>query len=443
MSGKFIYVDRRQLRGKSLPNRQRLLRRISESIKNSAPDLGDSVKNQQTQSHSNPVHVAREALDEPTFCYARGAGDLDVVLPGNDEWLKGDEFPFDDEEEGQGQGQGPGAGEGEDGEDDFIVNISRDEFYNMFFDDCELPDMEQTAVRETPEAEMKPAGFQRDGNPGQLSVIRSYRNALPRRKALSADDRLKLEELKATLAAYENGTHDQCGYLSQTELADIIWTLYEEIEAIEKKISDIPLFEKVDQRYRKTERVMVKSAQAVIIMIMDVSGSMSQEHKEIARRFFTLQYAFIRRKYPNTEIRFIVHTDVAEEVDEEEFFTTRRSGGTIISPSFEEAAKIIATQYDLTQTNIYLSYAGDGDNWATDNAKAVAVLKELLPKLRHAVYAQVGREFSWAGGGAAQTWRDMSSVGGRMHTVKIVQSADVFAAFKKIYAKSKQEKDLS
>jgi uncharacterized sporulation protein YeaH/YhbH (DUF444 family) len=452
----FIFVDRRKTgRGKSLPNREKLLKRIKDSIKAAKPEDIDAggVKGNQTATKqmANPVKVARDALAEPTFRYASGTGEHEVVLPGNDKWLKGDEFPLDGDGEGSG-GAGAGNGPGEDGEDDFVINISKQEFYDVFFEDCELPDLEQTAEKELPEAVSKPAGFQKEGTPGQLSVIRSYRNSIGRRRALTFDDRQELEQLEEEYRQLLMALDDKIANYDQAE-QEAIQVRMAAIEArigeIKARINSMPLFEKVDQRYRKTEKVMVKSADAVLMMAMDVSGSMDEERKRLGRKFFAMQYAFIKRKYPNTDLVFIWHTDHAEECDEETFFTTRMNGGTIISPAIALAHSIVKERYDATQTNIYFSYAGDGDNYHTDNKEVMAEFEErgFLTKLRHAVYIQVGHEMnnSWGGmqSGQAAFWTTMNSVANtskKMHLVKLKEESEVFTAFKKVYGRASKTK---
>jgi uncharacterized sporulation protein YeaH/YhbH (DUF444 family) len=453
VSASFIFVDRRKTgRGKSLPNREKLLKRIKDSIKNAKPEDIDAqgVKGSGT-GHSkqlaNPVKVARDALAEPTFMYASGTGEREVVLPGNDIWLKGDEFPVSGGGSGSG-GSGSGNGPGEDGEDDFVINISRQEFYDVFFEDCELPDLEQTAEKELPEAVLKPAGFQKEGTPGQLSVIRSYRNSVGRRRALTFDDREELEVLQTRLdelMACQEGENELGKPWSDDTNAWCVEvkTITDRIAEIRTRIAAIPLFEKVDHRYRKTERVMVKSADAVLIMCMDVSGSMDEDRKRLARKMFAMQYAFIKRKYPNTDLVFIEHTDTANEVDEEEFFTSRRNGGTVISPAIALAHQIVKERYDPTQTNLYFSYAGDGDNWESDNKEVISEYEDrgFLSKLRHAVYIQVGEEFGNYGsmqGGQSRFWSVMTSIAmtsKKMHCVKVKEDSEVFAQFKKIYGK--------
>lgn len=441
----FIFVDRRKTgRGKSINNRQKLLDRIKESIRATKPEDidADGVKGASSKgtnrTFNNPVKIAREALHEPSYRYDTKTGEREVVLIGNDTWERGDEFPVSSEGQGRGRGNGQ-PGQGEDAEDDFIVNISRDEFFDVFFEDCELPDLLETQEKELPDAVWKPAGFQKEGNATQLNVIRSYRNSVGRRRALTADSRAELEELEKELIeidAFLEGNPISASYNARRR--DVV----QRIDELKAKIAGVSFFEKLDLRYRKSEKVQVKSADAVFVMIMDISGSMDEDKKRTARKFFTLQYGFIKRKYPNTDLVFIAHTDTAEEMSEEDFFLTRKSGGTTVSPAFELAHSIIKSRYDAQQTNIYLSYAGDGDNWETDNANVIAELEEkgLLAKLRHAVYVQVGMSIAgtFSYGSGVSLWNVMQSISKsnpKMHAVKIQDDGGVFSAFRKIYAK--------
>lgn len=436
----YIYVDRRKTgRGKSLPNRQRLLRRIKDAIRQSKPQDIDAggVKNMGNGGGQiNPVKVTRNSLHEPSFHYASGTGDMDIVLIGNDQWERGDEFPVDGGGGSGGSGNGAGNGQ-EDGEDDFVINISRDEFFNVFFEDCELPDLQDTHEKELPELMPKHAGFQKEGNPAQLNVIRSYKNALPRRRALTAEAREELEQLEAE---YEKLAIDLAAELVPAEPVHVRMKEIElRITELRSKISNVPFFEKLDLRYTKKEKVLVKSADAVFIMIMDISGSMDEDKKRMARKFFSLQYAFIKRKYPNTDLVFIAHTETPYEMTEEEFFTTRVSGGTTVSPSYRMAHDIIKARYDAKNTNIYLSQASDGDNWDADNGEIIPALEDegLLAKLRHMSYAQVGQ--SWSGGWVATLWSTLQSVSNsnpKLSMVKILNDTEVFDAFHKIYKKS-------
>jgi len=218
-----------------------------------------------------------------------------------------------------------------------------------------------------------------------------------------------------------------------------------QIAELKAKISGIPFFEKLDLRYTKKDKVLVKSADAVFCMIMDVSGSMDEDKKRMARKFFSLQYAFIKRKYPQTDLVFIAHTETPEELTEEEFFTTRRSGGTVLSPAYTMLNQIIKTRYDANITNIYLSQASDGDNWSDDNNNIIPELESngLMAKLRYMSYAQVGESFSSSYGGGVTLWSVLQSImntSKKMAMVKIGQDSEVFDAFHKIYKKGKDRK---
>jgi uncharacterized sporulation protein YeaH/YhbH (DUF444 family) len=232
----YIFVDRRKTgRGKSLPNRHRLLRRIKDAIRASQPQDIDAggvkgAASPQSASSGNAVKVTRNSLHEPTFHYASGTGNHNIVLIGNDQWERGDDFPLSDEDSGAGNGQG---GPGDDGEDDFIVNISRDEFYNVFFEDCELPNLQETHEKELPEMVPKHAGFQKEGNPAQLNVIRSYKNALPRRRALTTEAREQLEELEAEYEKLMNELGSQFTLASRAEvIQDRMAEIEEQITAL-------------------------------------------------------------------------------------------------------------------------------------------------------------------------------------------------------------------
>lgn len=433
----YIFIDRRKTgRGKSLPNRQRLLRRIKDAIRAAKPvdiDAGGVKNVKPGSSNVNPVKVTKHSLHEPTFHYARNTGDYDVVLIGNDMWERGDEFPLGGEDEGSG-----GAGPGAETEDDFIVNISRDEYLNVFFEDCELPDLQETHEKDLPEFKPRHAGFQKYGNPGQLSVKRSFKNSFARRKILTSDARRELEELEAeyTQLATELGE-----FSDNREAHDRMDWIEQRITELRQKISVIPFFEDIDLRYTKKEKVLVKAADAVFVMIMDISGSMDEDKKRMARKFFSLQYAFIKRKYPQTDLIFIAHTDEAEEMTEEEFFTTRKSGGTVVSPAYELAHQIIRERYDAHETNIYLSQASDGDNWEYDNSEIIPQLEDsgLLKKLRHMSYIQVGQSFAAGYSGAVSLWSVLQSVANssdKLSMAKIDDDSEVFDAFHKIYKKS-------
>ena len=124
--------------------------------------------------------------------------------------------------------------------------------------------------------------------------------------------------------------------------------------------------------------------------IMDVSGSMNQATKDIAKRFFILLYLFLQRNYDHTDVVFIRHHTSAKEVDEEEFFYSRETGGTIVSSALELMKETIAARYPSDDWNIYAAQASDGDNWNDDSPVCHQLLsRDILPLLRYFAYVEI------------------------------------------------------
>jgi hypothetical protein len=198
------FVDRRGRGGQSSPNRQRLLNRIKHAISRAKNiDLGTSVAGAASNGGtSNPVSVSKNSLHEPWIHYdMRQGGIYDIVYVGNDQFERGDEFDQEAEQDAAGDEDGEG-GPGEDGEDSFEVRVSREEFFNVYFEDRELPNYHDTNTKVTPEIVYQRAGFQRSGNNALLSIVRSYQNSFGRRFALGAGDRERLLEIEAEIKAF-------------------------------------------------------------------------------------------------------------------------------------------------------------------------------------------------------------------------------------------------
>lgn len=444
----FIFIDRRKAgRGKSSPNRQKLIRRIKSFIKNSQPNnIGAGGVAGSSAKSSSPVKVAGQALDEPWFAYSR-EGEHSIVIIGNDEYDRGDEIHLPEEDEGSG-----GAGPGESGEDEFIVNVARDEFLDLFYEDCELPNLTNEKFTERLDNKFQQSGFSTTGNPSQLSIIRSYKQMIGRRRALSTPYRKELEELELELKSIYDELNSSApeDMLIQKHSSRI-----DEIEArilvLHRKIAAIEGFDKTDLRFRKKEAKPLKTVDAVLIMVMDISGSMDENKKTIARRWFALLYAFIKRRYNNTELLFIAHTDEAFEMSESDFFSTRVNGGTSVSPALKMINQIIKERYDPNQTNIYISHASDGDNWENDNSLVIDEMVgegNLLKKVQYFSYVEVGKVINstWhsivSGRDDTSLWkayvasRDRSP---KNMSLAIIESADdCYSVFKKVFRKDKK-----
>lgn len=140
---------------------------------------------------------------------------------------------------------------------------------------------------------------------------------------------------------------------------------------------EIGNFRKDDLRYTSYHETPRPKSKAVIFLMMDVSYSMGEFHKRIARLFFFWTVRFLRRRYDNVEVRFIAHTSEAKEVTEHEFFNRVESGGTQVSSAYAMALRMIKEEYPLTDWNVYLLHASDGDNWQTDNLEVFKLIKQL------------------------------------------------------------------
>lgn len=377
----FIFIDRRKAGGgKSTNNRQKLIRRVKGFIKTSVPqNIGAGGVSGSKAKNVSPVKVAGEALEEPWFCYSRDGIETSVII-GNDQYIRGDEIEFPDD------ANCVAGGPGDQGEDDFVVNVARSEFLDAFFEDCELY-LTHEKFTEKLDNKQQHSGFSSSGNPSQLSIVRTYKQSLGRRWAVMRPYKDEIAALREELLTIE-------------EHGERWKEIFARIEELSKKVSFLDSFDKSDLRYRKKDAMPLKQVDAVLIMLMDISGSMDYEKKSIARRWFALLYEFIKRKYPNVELRFIAHTDEVFEMNEDDFFSTRINGGTQVSPAIRHINKMILSQYDPNHTNIIVCHASDGDNWDTDNE---AVKDEmigagnLLNKCNMFSYVEVGKSFasSW------------------------------------------------
>ena len=363
-------VDRRlNPNSKSLENRQRFLRRakeqVQEAVRNasSGRDLGKALE-------GGEVSIPSDGVREPRLRTTPG-NVRDHILPGNHSFNEGDILP----RPSGGAGKG-GAGEG-DGADDFRFMLTREEFLELFLDDLELPDMAKRRLASAEREGLRRAGYQTAGSPTSLSITRTMQLALVRRTALRRPNPKALAELEAALADCED--------------EDRRTTLLAEIEALQTRMRRIPYIDPIDVRYRRFEVEPKPVARAVMFCLMDVSGSMTEHMKDLAKRFYLLLYVFLTRRYKRVEVVFIRHTDKAEEVDEETFFRSPASGGTLVSSALAAMAKIVAERYPSADWNIYAAQASDGDNAHGDNQLTAQLLTEqVLPVSQYFAYLEVG-----------------------------------------------------
>jgi len=404
-----VIIDRRlNERNKSAGNRARFMRRYKKQIRRAVSErIGErSIRDMAT---GGEVEIPAGDISEPRWRHGEG-GEREIVLPGNREFESGDRL-----KRPQGQGDGGGSGDGGEGdgdEDNFTFALSRDEFMEIFFDDLELPHLLRTEAGDITEPAYERAGYTRDGAPVNLSVVRTMQQALGRRIALSGAARRRvaeLERLRASDGAEDvdagnavrhgvTGTLESAvvdgrvgtGDADETDGATRDEATMIELEALRSRIARVPFLDEIDLRYRHRVQVPKPVSRAVMFCLMDVSASMDEHRKDLAKRFFTLLYLFLSRKYERVEIVFIRHTDDAEEVDEGTFFHDRKTGGTVVLSALTLMHEIMQERFPKDSWNIYGAQASDGDAFGVDPERSRVFLEEsLIPGLRHFAYIEV------------------------------------------------------
>ncbi len=377
-------IDRRLAgKNKSIGNRERFLRRYQAQVREAVKKAIDK-RGIRDIEQGEDIRLPKRDIREPAFSHGSG-GAREIVHPGNQEYVRGDQIERPQGGGGRGNGQGQ-AGDSGEGEDDFVFHLTKEEFMQIFFDDLALPRMTRTQLTEVPEMKSQRAGFSNAGTPSNLSVIRSMRGAIGRRVAIGAGSRAELAELEARLAGLPEAPTEAAEVLARAELLA-------KIELLRARLARIPYLDPIDLRFRNRVRVPVPMAKAVMFCLMDVSGSMDEARKDLSKRFFILLYLFLTRHYEKIDIVFIRHHTQAQEVDEENFFRARETGGTVVSSALVLMDEIIEARYSPSDWNIYAAQASDGDNWHHDSGRCRELLTEsLLPKCRYFAYVQVADE---------------------------------------------------
>ncbi|MEZ8307137.1 YeaH/YhbH family protein [Vibrio splendidus] len=417
------FIDRRlNGKNKSAVNRQRFLRRHKEQIKESVADAVNrrSITNTET---GEDVTIPHKDIKEPSFHQGQG-GVRERVHPGNDQFITGDKI-----ERPKGGGQGGGAGQGDaspdgEGQDEFTFQISKDEYLDILFEDLALPNLEKNQVNKITEWKTHRSGYQSAGIPSNIAIVRSLQQSLARRTAMTAGKKREFNLLM-----------EQLDQVKMTEPAQPFEEsrLKEEIAELRKKIESVPFIDTFDLRFKNYEKRPIPSSQAVMFCLMDVSGSMDQATKDIAKRFYVLLYLFLNRTYENVDVVFIRHHTQAKEVDEHEFFYSQETGGTIVSSALKLMKEIVADRYPANEWNIYAAQASDGDNWADDSPRCKELLvNTLLPTCQYYSYIEITRR-------SHQTlWHEYEKLESSfdnfaMKNIKTVD--DIFPVFRELFQK--------
>ncbi|MDI5893030.1 YeaH/YhbH family protein [Halomonas rhizosphaerae] len=418
------FIDRRaNAKHKSAVNRQRFLDRYRTHIKRSVEEAVNR-RSITDMERGEKVSIPARDISEPVFQHGPG-GKRTIVAPGNKEFVEGDRL-----RRPGGGGGGDGAGEGGasnqgEGMDEFAFTLSREEFLDFVFDGLELPHLERKNLVDLDEVRPVRAGVSKEGVPARINIVRSMREAQARRIAMRAPIRRALREAMEALAEEERKDPVLRNPARIAELKG-------EIERLEKRLEAVPFIDTYDLRYNNLIDQPQPSSKAVMFCVMDVSGSMTQAHKDIAKRFFLLLYLFLERNYEKVELVFVRHHTAAKEVDEEEFFYSRETGGTIVSSALTLVDEIIEARYPPGQWNLYVAQASDGDNWDDDSITCRDLLVErLMPRLQYFTYVEITPHAHQA------LWEEYERVEAeyaeRFAMRQIVEAGDIYPVFRELF----------
>ena len=375
-------VDRRlNSKNKSAVNRQRFIKRYRKHIKKAVSEA-ITQRSITDVSGGEDISIPREDVSEPGFQHGPG-GKRTIIHPGNKDFAKGDKIP---RPPGGGGGSGGGEGDASDsgeGVDEFVFEITQEEFLEFMFDELELPNLVKRKLAGSDSFKYVKAGYVNEGSPNKINILRSMRTASARRIATGAGAKSKLKQLlseREALMAVELEARDN----------QVIKHLDEQIEKLQSRIKRIPFLDTFDLRYNLHIKHPMPTVQAVMFCVMDVSGSMNQSMKDLAKRFFVLLYLFLERNYKKIDVVFIRHHTNAKEVEEEEFFYSRETGGTIVSSALKLMLEIMDDRYPEDDWNIYCAQASDGDNWSDDSPICREMLtNDVLPRVQYYSYIEV------------------------------------------------------
>ena len=412
-------IDRRLAgKNKSIGNRERFLRRHKDQIREAVKRAVDG-RGIRDMAQGEDIHIPRRDIAEPVFGHGQG-GKREMVHPGNQDYVRGDRI---ERPKGGGGGGGGQASDSGEGDDDFVFHLSKEEFMQVFFDDLALPNLARTTLADTPEFKTHRAGYSSDGTPNNLHVVRSMRGAIGRRIALGSDARRELALLEAQLVSLRCEAGDHAAEMLEIE---------RQIEVLRARIGRIPYLDPIDLRYRSRVRVPVPTAKAVMFCLMDVSGSMDESRKDLAKRFFILLYLFLTRHYERIDIVFIRHHTQAQEVDEQNFFHSTETGGTVVSSALVLMEEIARARYPTSEWNIYGAQASDGDNWHHDSGRCRELLANaILPLCRYFAYVQVAEE-------EQNLWDEYSALAAEAKAFairKVTEASQIYPVFRELFKK--------
>jgi uncharacterized protein len=417
-------IDRRlNPKSKSLGNRQRFVRRAKADIREAVKDALKKRKVTEVEG-SEKITIRSKSVREPSFSHSRDSGSRDMVLPGNKDYKVGDLIP-----KPQGGGGGGGGGQASadgEGQDDFVFTLSKDEFLELFFEDLKLPNLIKTRIKDLKTPVQQRAGYTTDGPPAKLNRVRTMRRSLARRIALRRPKDAEVLLLERMLAEAETDTPRD-----ETRIAE----LRMQLDKLRRLRRTIAYVDPIDLQYNRTERVPKPATQAVMFCLMDASASMTEQLKDLAKRFFMLLHLFLSRHYRDVDVVFVRHTSTASEVDEETFFRGVETGGTVISTALEEMDRIVRDRYSPEDWNIYAAQASDGDNIPDDMGRCLELVEHsLLPACQYFAYIEVSEQIGFGDTIVWDGYKEIADRNRHFAMRRVTSPAEIFPVFHELFS---------
>lgn len=378
-----VIIDRRKnQKGKSSQNRKRFLDRYKKQLKGKVNNIAGKRKIQDMDKGGDVV-ITDTA--EPVFSNGKG-GKKWYINPGNKGFTKGDKSPKPQEEQG-------GGGSGSDGEgiDEYTFTLTKEEFLSIYFGGLALPNFIKQSMDETKEFKYVRAGYTKEGPHNKLDLKKTFEQSLARR-----------------IAGKNSGKKSR--FLDDEDL-----------------------------RYRLFTKQPKPHKNAVMLCLMDVSGSVGDDQKHLSKQFFLLLFLFLTKEYETVTLKFVRYHSYPLEVDEEEFFYGTDTGGTCVADALDYSIAMINSEFNLNNTNLYVCHSSDGD-YITSMSEETAIIegmKTLINMSQYYVYLQViDEQMLWGGNrsqaGLYQLFKYHLDEK-KLNISEISKSSEVLDAFREIF----------
>tara|TARA_Y100000310_G_C20672125_1_gene810844 strand:+ start:116 stop:1363 length:1248 start_codon:yes stop_codon:yes gene_type:complete len=343
-----IFRKHKSIVDRASSDRIRHKKKIEKAIKESIKDViaEESIIGQHGKKK---IRIPVKGIKEYRFIFGNNESNK-TVGSGGDHGLKRGQ-KIGSKRAQKGQAQGSGGPSNEKGDEYYDVEVTLEELSEYLFNDLQLPDLEKKQFRFISNETLKRKGYRFKGIRPRLSKKETLKRKIRRRKM-----------------AEKVGSYDP------------------------EEEGRFP-FHKDDLKYHHIKPKIKENSAAVIFFLMDVSGSMSQHRKYLARSFFFLLYQFLNHKYDTVEVIFIAHSTQANRVNEDDFFKVATHGGTIVSSCLDLELDLIAKEFHPNSWNIYSFYCGDGENWSSDNEKCIDLFKKIKEVSQLTGYCEINEHY--------------------------------------------------